>query len=61
MEDAGVGGGGVEEAVLVRPAPPLALNLAHCGKGSERLGIANAWLELGTTRVDQVGLGWARY
>ena len=61
MEDAGVGGGGVEQAVLVRPAPLLALYLDHCGKGSERRGIANAWLELGTTRVDQVGLGWARY
>jgi len=35
MENAGVGGGGVEEAILLCPAPPLALSLLHGGKGPE--------------------------
>ena len=57
MEIAGVWGGGVEEAILICPTPPLALSLIHGEKGSERWGVANTRLEVGTTGVEHVGKG----
>ena len=61
MEKAGVGGGGVESAILLCPAPLLALALL---RGMQRLdgwGITDTWLELGAAGVDHVGAGGAGY
>ena len=61
MENAGLGGGGVVEAALLCPAPPLALSHLHGGQGPEGYGVANTCLELGTERVQHVGSAGSGY
>ena len=57
VEKAGIGRGGVEEATLIWPAPPLALSLIHGRQGLDGWGIADTWLEVGAAGVHHVGPG----
>ena len=61
LEEAGLRWEGVEEAVLVCSAPPLALPLIYWRQWLDRRGVTNAWLKPGAAGVNHLGVGGTRY